>query len=34
MTHWSEREATSHMVAMVDADGLATDIAEFFAKLR
>ena len=34
ITQWSGREAASHMVAMVDADGLATDIAEFFAKTR
>lgn len=31
---WSGLEATSHMVAMVDAARLATDIQEFFGKLR
>jgi epoxide hydrolase len=34
ITHWSGLDAASHMVAMVDAARLATDIGEFFAKLR
>jgi pimeloyl-ACP methyl ester carboxylesterase len=33
ITHWSGNEAPSHMVAMVDAERLAADIGEFFAKL-
>jgi hypothetical protein len=34
ITHWSGLEAASHMVAMVDAERLAADIGQFFAKLR